>query len=74
MKRFASKNGDDKNEDHPDISHIPNDQPIPSEYPEKAPAEIPVEEPSSPITPLPKQAPIKEPNRNPKIRVLNIEY
>ena len=62
-------NGERNNkEDHPDISHIPNDQPIPSQYPEDKPIEIPVDEPSDPV-----QVPIKDPKKNPKIRVLNIE-
>jgi hypothetical protein len=60
-------------EDHPDISHIPNDKPIPAEYPEDKPNEIPVDEPSESEIPGPIKAPIKEPTRNPKIRVLNIE-
>ena len=67
------KNGERDNEDHPDISHIPNDQPIPSQNPEKKPVPIPVDEPSEPDIPGPLQAPIREPGRNPKIRFLNIE-
>lgn len=74
MKRYASKNDNDKNDDHPDISHIPNDQPIPSQNPDKSPANIPVDEPSTPEVPGPKRAPVQEPNKNPKIRVLNIQY
>lgn len=66
-------NGERDTEDHPDISHIPNDQPIPSQNPEKEPVPIPVDEPSDPDIPGPLQAPIREPIRSPKIRVLNIE-
>jgi hypothetical protein len=63
---------DNNKEDHTDITHIPNDRPIPSEYPEDRPIEIPMEEPSAPSISNPIQAPIKEPNKKPKIRVLNI--
>ena len=61
---------EDNEKDHPDISHIPNDQPIPSRNPDKNPHEIPVDEPD---IPGPKTVPIKEPNKKPKIRVLNIQ-
>ncbi len=71
IKANDKKSRRDNKEDHPDISHIPNDQPIPSPYPDKGPAEIPVDEPNTP-GPSPKDPPIKEPNRNPSIRVLNI--
>jgi hypothetical protein len=64
---------DDKEEDHPDISHIPNDQPIPEENPNKAPAPIPMHEPTNPNIPGPMEAPISEPNKKPGIRVLNVE-
>lgn len=74
MKKYVFKNGDDEKDDHPDISHIPNDQPIPSENPEKAPPRIPADEPGAPDIPGPKITPVKEPGRNPKIHVLNIEY
>lgn len=60
-------------EDHPDISHIPNDQPIPTENPDKAPPNIPMREPKNPPIPGPIEIPIKEPNKLPGIRVLNIE-
>lgn len=62
------------NKDHPDISHIPNDRPLPSEYPEEDPNPILKDEPSEPEIPGPIQAPIKEPDRRSRIRVLNIEY
>ena len=65
----ADNEEDDK---HPDISHIPNDQPIPAENPNKSPNPIPVEEPNRPSSPRPKEAPIKEPNSNPGVRVLNV--
>ena len=74
MTRFSSRNNTDRNDDHPNISHIPNDQPIPSQNPEKAPSVIPVDEPNKPDMPGPMNTPIREPNRNPKIRVLNIQY
>jgi hypothetical protein len=64
---------EDVNEEHPDISHIPNDQPIPEENPNKAPANIPMREPTNPPIPGPIQTPVKEPNKKPGIRVLNIE-
>lgn len=67
-------NGEKNNkEEHPDISHIPNDRPIPSQYPEDKPEKIPVDEPSEPEIPGPIQAPIKEPIKRPKIWVLNIQ-
>jgi len=67
----TNRKRDDEN--HPDISHIPNDQPIPSQNPEKKSEPIPVDEPSESDIPGPFQAPIREPGRAPKIRVLNIE-
>lgn len=42
---------------------------VPTRNPQKSPPAIPADEPTVPCT---KEAPIKEPNRNPKIRVLNI--
>lgn len=63
----------EQEEDHPDISHIPNDQPIPEEYPNKAPNPIPVREPKAPSIPGPIEVPIREPNKKPGVRVLNIE-
>ena len=57
-----------------DITHIPNDWPIPSRNPDKEPAEIPQDEPRTPSIPGPIEAPIREPQRKPGIRVLNIQY
>ena len=70
MRTTDKKNRRDEEEENPNVSHIPNDQPIPSRNPEKIPHEIPVDEPD---IPGPKDYPIKEPNRKPKIRVLNIQ-
>ncbi|AUN97406.1 hypothetical protein DOM21_14430 [Bacteriovorax stolpii] len=69
-KAADKKQRQDEEEDHPDISHIPNDQPIPSRNPEKNSPEIPVDEPD---IPGPKNVPMKEPNRKSRIRVLNIQ-
>lgn len=70
MIKTSDKKRHNEEEDHPYISHIPNDQPIPSRNPDKTPPEIPVDEPT---IPGPKDPPIREPNRKPKIRVLNIQ-
>ena len=61
------------NEENPDEdTHVPNDYPIPSEYPDNDPA--PVKEPKQgPLPGMPKDAPIQEPNKNPRIRVLNLQ-
>ncbi len=69
----ADKDRDEKSDERPeDETNIPNDYPIPSDYPdEDAP---PVKEPNrGPIPGSPKDIPVKEPNKNPRIRVLNLQ-
>ena len=54
-KSMIGKNERDIDENPESDSQLPNDYPIPSEYPEIAPA------------------PVKEPNKKPRIRVLNLQ-
>lgn len=73
MVTYKIELNEDEKDKHPDISHIPNDQPIPEENPNGAPKNIPMNEPKAPSIPGPIETPISDPNQKPGIRVLNIE-